>query len=213
MPVLHGCDERVADRNSVAKPCGLAFRKLNTCKLASCRVVRTFAHRTVAPTQERHLHRSTPVNHRLYALTCLKKPKEVFMFQTVSRLLPEVPLILVTAVATHLVMSFSQTLMHYTFRPPSGWAANFSAIISIFITLTIPKIISSHRRTSVKKATTRPSSSSHIFRNKKVRLSFSSAAKSFCGDGNRKCGVVLCACLFRQGISRRGIAASKVCVV
>lgn len=35
------------------------------------------------------------------------------MFQTVSRLLPEVPLILVTAVATHLVMSFSQTLMHY----------------------------------------------------------------------------------------------------
>ena len=35
------------------------------------------------------------------------------MFQTVSRLLPEVPLIRVTAVATHLVMSFSQTLMHY----------------------------------------------------------------------------------------------------
>ena len=35
------------------------------------------------------------------------------MLQTVSRLLPEVPLILVTAVATHLVMSFTQTLMHY----------------------------------------------------------------------------------------------------
>jgi sterol desaturase/sphingolipid hydroxylase (fatty acid hydroxylase superfamily) len=35
------------------------------------------------------------------------------MFQTVSRLLPEVSLILVTAVATHLVMSFAQTLMHY----------------------------------------------------------------------------------------------------
>ena len=35
------------------------------------------------------------------------------MFQTVSRLLPEVPLILVTAIATHLVMSFAQTLMHY----------------------------------------------------------------------------------------------------
>jgi hypothetical protein len=35
------------------------------------------------------------------------------MFQTVSRLLPEISLILVTAVATHLVMSFSQTLMHY----------------------------------------------------------------------------------------------------
>ena len=32
------------------------------------------------------------------------------MFQTVSRLLPEVLLILVTAVATHLVRSFAQTL-------------------------------------------------------------------------------------------------------
>ena len=34
------------------------------------------------------------------------------MFQTVSRHLPEALLILVTAVATHLVMSFGQTLMH-----------------------------------------------------------------------------------------------------
>ncbi len=35
------------------------------------------------------------------------------MLQMVSRLLPEVPLFLVTAVATHLVMSFGQTLLHY----------------------------------------------------------------------------------------------------
>ena len=35
------------------------------------------------------------------------------MLQTVSRLLPELPLTLVTAVATHFVMSFAQTLMHY----------------------------------------------------------------------------------------------------
>jgi hypothetical protein len=35
------------------------------------------------------------------------------MFQTVSRLLPELALLLMTAVATHLVMSFAQTLMHY----------------------------------------------------------------------------------------------------
>src|SRR5438067_5266222 len=34
------------------------------------------------------------------------------MLQTVSQLLPELPLILMTAVATHLVMSFAQTLMH-----------------------------------------------------------------------------------------------------
>ena len=35
------------------------------------------------------------------------------MLQTVSRLLPELPLFLMTAAATHLVMSFAQTLMHY----------------------------------------------------------------------------------------------------
>ena len=35
------------------------------------------------------------------------------MLQTVSRLLPELALLLMTAVATHLVMSFAQTLMHY----------------------------------------------------------------------------------------------------
>jgi hypothetical protein len=35
------------------------------------------------------------------------------MLQTVSRLLSELALILMTAVATHLVMSFAQTLMHY----------------------------------------------------------------------------------------------------
>jgi sterol desaturase/sphingolipid hydroxylase (fatty acid hydroxylase superfamily) len=35
------------------------------------------------------------------------------MLQAVSRLFPELPLFLLTAVATHLVMSFAQTLMHY----------------------------------------------------------------------------------------------------
>src|SRR5438270_13333347 len=35
------------------------------------------------------------------------------MLQTVPRLLQELPLFLMTAVATHLVMSFAQTLMHY----------------------------------------------------------------------------------------------------
>ena len=34
------------------------------------------------------------------------------MLQMVSRLLPQLPLFLVTAVATHLVISFAQTLMH-----------------------------------------------------------------------------------------------------
>ncbi len=35
------------------------------------------------------------------------------MLQTASWLLPELPLFLITAVATHLVMSFAQILMHY----------------------------------------------------------------------------------------------------
>src|SRR3954468_12892639 len=39
--------------------------------------------------------------------------EEAVMLQTVSRLLPELPLFLLIAVATHLVMSFAQTLMHY----------------------------------------------------------------------------------------------------
>ena len=48
-----------------------------------------------------------------YVLDWLFNAEEAAMLQTVSRLLPELPLILVTAVATHLVMSFAQTLMHY----------------------------------------------------------------------------------------------------
>jgi hypothetical protein len=35
------------------------------------------------------------------------------MLQTASRVLPELPLFFIVAVATHLVMSFAQTLMHY----------------------------------------------------------------------------------------------------
>jgi len=44
------------------------------------------------------------------------------MLHTVSRLLPGLPLFLMTAVATHLVMSFAQTLMHYKLghRPMGG---------------------------------------------------------------------------------------------
>jgi len=38
---------------------------------------------------------------------------KVHILQMVSWLLAQVPLILATAVATHLVMSFAQTLMHY----------------------------------------------------------------------------------------------------
>jgi hypothetical protein len=84
------------------------------------------------------------------------------MLQTASRLLPELPLFLMIAIATHLVMSFAQTLMHYKLghRP---MAVSSSATTSISITPIIPRIISSHGRTSVTKATIRPSSSSLCF--------------------------------------------------
>ncbi len=47
---------------------------------------------------------------------------EKAMHQAVSWLLPELPLILLTAIATHLVMSVAQTLMHYHLghRPLGG---------------------------------------------------------------------------------------------
>jgi sterol desaturase/sphingolipid hydroxylase (fatty acid hydroxylase superfamily) len=41
------------------------------------------------------------------------KSEETVMPQTVSQLLPELALLLVIAIATHLVMSLAQTLMHY----------------------------------------------------------------------------------------------------
>src|SRR5213593_3928899 len=47
-----------------------------------------------------------------YMLNWLLTLEEAVMLQTVSRLLPELPLFLMTAAATHLVMSFAQTLMH-----------------------------------------------------------------------------------------------------
>src|SRR5260370_4950877 len=58
-------------------------------------------------------HRAIARRLTLYVINWFLKLEEAVMLQTVSRLLPELPLFLVTAVATHLVMSFAQTLMHY----------------------------------------------------------------------------------------------------
>ena len=57
--------------------------------------------------------RVAPGDNGLHVLNWLLKPKEAVMLQTVSWLLPKLPLFLMIAVATHLVMSFAQTLMHY----------------------------------------------------------------------------------------------------
>src|SRR5271166_4521343 len=46
-------------------------------------------------------------------LNWLLKPKEALMLQTVSPLILKLSLFLMTAVVTHLVMSFGQTLIHY----------------------------------------------------------------------------------------------------
>src|SRR6202162_619505 len=46
-------------------------------------------------------------------LNWLLKSKEALMLQTVSPLILKLSLFLVTAVVTHLVMSFGQTLIHY----------------------------------------------------------------------------------------------------
>ena len=46
-------------------------------------------------------------------LNWLLKAKEALMLQTVSPLILKLSLFLMTAVVTHLVMSFGQTLIHY----------------------------------------------------------------------------------------------------
>jgi hypothetical protein len=50
----------------------------------------------------------------------------------------QLALLLLTAIATHLLMSFSQTVMHYRLGHP--WAGYFFEITSIFITSIIRRI-------------------------------------------------------------------------
>src|SRR6266498_3185167 len=75
------------------------------------------AHRNDAMSQKQNSDR-TSLN-TILGFSRVKLPyEEVLMFQTVSRLLPEVSLILVTAVATHLVMSCADADALQA-RPPS----------------------------------------------------------------------------------------------
>ena len=134
------------------------------------------------------------------------------MFQTVSRLLPEVLLILVTAVATHLVMSFAQTLMHYKLGHHPMGGKFFRNHINFHHTYYSKDHLVSRTYLGDEGNNT-PFFFVPVFLvGGCVRL-FHIAAKSFCGAGNRMRDVVLRTRLFRQGISRRGITASKVCVV
>ena len=133
------------------------------------------------------------------------------MLQTVSPLVLKLSLFLMTAVATHLVMSLGQTLLHYKVAHHPIGGKLFRNHINFHHT----HYAADHL---VSRTYLGDEGQHHALllysgiSGRGVRL-FLIAAKSFCGDGNRKRGVVLRACLFRQGISRRGIAASKVCVV
>ena len=79
------------------------------------------------------------------------------MLQTASPLVLQLSLFLITAVVTHLVMSFGQTLIHYkvAHHPMGG---KIFVTTSISITPIIPTLILSLGRTSVTKATLRPTS-------------------------------------------------------
>ena len=133
------------------------------------------------------------------------------MLHTVSPLILQLSLFLMTAVATHLVMSFGQTLLHYKVAHHPIGGKLFRNHINFHHTHYADDHLVSRTYLGDEGNIT-PYFLIPVFLVGGCRL-FLIAAKSFCGDGNRKRGVVLRACLFRQGISRRGVAASKVCVV
>jgi hypothetical protein len=79
------------------------------------------------------------------------------MLQTASPLILKLSLFLMTAVVTHLVMSFGQTFMHYKIAHHPIGGKLFRNHIN-FTTPIMPTIILSLGRTSVTKATLRPTS-------------------------------------------------------
>ena len=83
------------------------------------------------------------------------KPKEALMLQTVSPLILKLTLFLMTAVATHLVMSFGQTLIHYKVAHHPMGGKIFRNHINFHHNPIILTLIFSLGRTSVTKATLR----------------------------------------------------------
>ena len=132
------------------------------------------------------------------------------MLQTVSRLLPELPLILMTAVATHLVMSFAQTLMHYKLgHHPMGGKFFRNHINFHHAHYSKDHLVS---RTYLGRRQQHTLLLHSCVSGRSVYIS-RIASRSLRGSASRVRGVVLRACLFRQGIPRRGIAASAICMV
>jgi len=116
------------------------------------------------------------------------------MLQTVSPLILKLSLFLMTAVATHLVMSFGQTLLHYKVAHHPIGGKLFRNHINFHHTHYADDHLVSLTYLGDEGNIT-PHFLIPIFLVGGVRL-FLIAAESFCGDGNRKRGVVLRACFF-----------------
>jgi hypothetical protein len=128
------------------------------------------------------------------------------MLQTVSWLLLELPLFLMTAVATHLVMSFAQTLMHYKLGHHPMGGAFFRNHINFHHTY-----YSKDHLVSPTYLGNEGNNTPFFFIPGVYILCI--ASRTLLGSGSRMCRVVLRARLFRQGIPRRWIAISTVCMV
>ena len=139
------------------------------------------------------------------------KPEELLLLQMVSPLILKLSLFLMTAVATHLVMSFGQTLIHYKVAHHPMGGKIFRNHINFHHTHYSDVHLVSRTYLGDEGNTT-PYFFIPVFLVGGC-VYFLLPLNLFVVAGNRKCGVVLRARLFRQGISRRGIAASKICVV
>jgi hypothetical protein len=132
------------------------------------------------------------------------------MLQTVSWLLPELPLFLMTAVATHLVMSFAQTLMHYKLGHHPMGGKFFRNHINFHHTYYSKDHLVSRTYLGDEGNNT-PFFFIPVFL--VGACTYLVLPVDLFVSGSRMCGVVLRARLFRQGIPRRGIAISTVCMV
>ena len=133
------------------------------------------------------------------------------MLQTTSRLLLELPLFLMTAVATHLVMSFAQTLMHYKLGHHPIGGKFFRNHINFHHAYYSKDHLVSRTYLGDEGNNTPFFPHSCVFGGSVYIPRF--AGRALRGSGPRMCGVVLRPRLFRQGVSCRGIAASAVCMV
>src|SRR5712671_6344900 len=133
------------------------------------------------------------------------------MHQTMLQMLAELPLFLLTAVATHFVMSFGQTLMHYKLGHHAMGGkffrnhVNFHHVFYSKDYLVSPTYLGNEGNNT-------PFFFIPVFL-VGACMYLVLHNQSLRGCGNGMCSVVLRARLFRQGIPRRRIPVSAVCMV